>query len=78
MRLHGLASSPTPETQVLVAWAWAGADAKNGAKNPKNKASKAMRCMIYLLVSAEILSAMPKNDDGRIASQAGHVPGINT
>ena len=26
VRLHGLASSPTPETQVLVACAWAGAD----------------------------------------------------
>src|ERR1700704_3109046 len=24
VRLHGLASSPTPETQVRVAWAWAG------------------------------------------------------
>src|SRR3954467_2897345 len=23
VRLHGLASSPTPETQVRVAWAWA-------------------------------------------------------
>src|SRR5437879_9993406 len=25
VRLQGLASSPTPETQVRVAWAWAGA-----------------------------------------------------
>src|SRR6266436_6522082 len=24
VRLHGLTSSPTPETQVRVAWAWAG------------------------------------------------------
>src|SRR6266480_7439324 len=24
VRLHGFASSPTPETQVRVAWAWAG------------------------------------------------------
>src|ERR1700691_4599926 len=31
VRLHGLASSPTPETQVRVACAWAGADASNGA-----------------------------------------------
>ena len=25
VRLHGLTSLPTPETQVRVAWAWAGA-----------------------------------------------------
>src|ERR1700733_6622287 len=43
VRLHGLASSPTPETQVRVAWAWAGADARNGAKSPMAKASRAMR-----------------------------------
>src|SRR3984957_6632214 len=43
VRLHGLASSPTPETQVRVAWAWAGADASNGAKSPMAKASRAMR-----------------------------------
>src|SRR5262249_6724001 len=30
VRLHGLASSPTPETQVRVACAWAGADASIG------------------------------------------------
>src|ERR1700758_2394864 len=29
VRLQGLASSPTPETQVRDAWAWAGADARN-------------------------------------------------
>src|SRR5580658_9064532 len=54
VRLQGLASSPTPETQVRVACAWAGADARNGAKNPIIKASKAMRRIIYLLVSAAI------------------------
>src|SRR5712675_548714 len=42
VRLHGLASSPTPDTQVRVAWAWAGADAKNGVRNPMASASKAM------------------------------------
>src|SRR5262249_33004397 len=30
VRLHGLASSPTPETHVRVACAWAGADASIG------------------------------------------------
>src|SRR5882762_3968150 len=34
VRLHGLTSSPTPETQVRVACALAGADAINGTKNP--------------------------------------------
>src|ERR1700722_3920333 len=43
VRLHGLASSPTPETQVRVAWAWAGAAARNGTRNPMAKASKAIR-----------------------------------
>src|SRR5882757_10825639 len=42
VRLHGLASSPAPETQVRVAWALAGADAMNGTK-PVTKASKAIR-----------------------------------
>src|ERR1700753_1681021 len=50
VRLQGLASSPTPETQVRVAWALAGADASNGVKNPAAMASKAMRCIINLLV----------------------------
>src|SRR4029453_3004150 len=31
VRLHGLASSPTPETHVRVAWAWA-MDAKASVK----------------------------------------------
>src|SRR4051794_17722829 len=34
VRLHGLASSPTPETQVRVACALAGAEASRGTKNP--------------------------------------------
>src|SRR5580704_12345675 len=42
VRLQGLASSPTPETQVRVAWAWAGAEARNGRNNPRVKANKAM------------------------------------
>jgi hypothetical protein len=42
VRLQGLTSSPTPETQVRVAWALAGADAMNGTK-PATKASKAIR-----------------------------------
>jgi hypothetical protein len=61
VRLQGLTSSPTPETQVRVAWAWAGADAINGAKNPTLIASKAMRRMIYLLVFAEIPPAVLKS-----------------
>src|SRR5439155_16718496 len=43
VRLHGLASSPTPETQVRVAWAWAGAAARNGVRNPITRASSAIR-----------------------------------
>src|ERR1051325_9010391 len=42
VRLHGLTSSPTPETQVRVAWALAGADARNGT-TPATKASRAIR-----------------------------------
>src|SRR5712691_10140827 len=34
MRLHGLASSPTPETQVRVACAWAGPASKMTASTP--------------------------------------------
>src|SRR5882757_7071246 len=48
VRLQGLASSPTPETQVRVAWALAGAAAKNGS-NEANKANKTIRRMRYLL-----------------------------
>src|SRR4051794_16526266 len=50
VRLQGLASSPTPETQVRVAWALAGVVASNGVTNPATIASKAIRRMIYLLV----------------------------
>src|SRR5438477_2973498 len=35
VRLHGLASSPTPETQVRVACAWA-VPTSNGNSNPSN------------------------------------------
>src|SRR5688572_173089 len=51
VRLHGLTSSPTPETQVRVAWAWAGADARNGRKNPVRTASSAIRRMFRLQLS---------------------------
>src|ERR1700759_5665745 len=49
VRLHGLASSPTPETQVRVAWALAGADASKGATSATSVANNAMRRMVYLL-----------------------------
>src|SRR5436190_17029608 len=42
VRLQGLTSSPTPETQVRVAWALAGAEASNGTKHPAAMASEAM------------------------------------
>src|ERR1044072_4135746 len=42
VRPDGLASSPTPETQVRVAWALAGAEAMNGTR-PASKASRAIR-----------------------------------
>src|ERR1700716_1695492 len=61
VRLHGLASSPTPETQVLFACAWAGAAAKNGTKKPIAKISKAIRRIINLHVSTEILPALLKS-----------------
>src|ERR1700709_8856 len=61
VRLQGLTSSPTPETQVRVALGWAGTDASNGTKNPAVMASKAIRRMIYLLVFAEIPSAVLKS-----------------
>src|SRR3954466_13548521 len=49
VRLHGLASSPTPDTQVRVAWAWAGAAANKGARIPRTNGSKAIRRIINLL-----------------------------
>src|ERR1700744_5960600 len=50
VRLQGLASSPTPETQVRLAWAWAGADASKGVRKPRNIASVAIRRMVCLLM----------------------------
>src|ERR1700716_921365 len=50
VRLHGLTSSPTPETQVRVACALAGADAISGNKNPAATTSKVIRRMVYLLL----------------------------
>src|SRR6266702_3944405 len=52
VRLQGLASSPTPETQVRLACALAGATDRNGATTPITKATKAIRRMICLLCSA--------------------------
>src|SRR3982075_3634147 len=43
VRLHGLTSSPTPETQVRVAWALAGAAPKNGTNNPMTRTKRGMR-----------------------------------
>src|SRR5258708_4823022 len=56
-RLHPnevLLSSPTPDTQVRVAWALAGADSTTGAKNP-SKVKSAMRRMISSSLCAEVL-----------------------
>src|SRR5882724_422454 len=63
VRLHGLASSPTPETQVAVAWAWAGADARTGSNNPIDKQSKAMRRMMssWKHVSFSQLKSLDEN-----------------
>src|ERR1700709_2949459 len=40
VRLQGLASSPTPETQVRVACAWAGAAKSRGANASPNAATE--------------------------------------
>src|SRR5204862_2366948 len=48
VRLHGLASSPTPETQVRVAWACAGAP-MIGTARPQIKVAKTRRSIINLL-----------------------------
>src|ERR1700760_4022651 len=61
VRLHGLASSPTPETQVRVAWALAGADAISGITNPAAIATKAIRRIIFLPLYAENVSASSFN-----------------
>src|SRR6201999_3601372 len=53
VRLQGLTSSPTPETQVRVAWALAGADARIGTK-PMAIASKALQRMMYLLILTQL------------------------
>src|SRR3954468_7967348 len=61
VRLQGLTSSPTPETQVRVAWALAGAEASNGTKHPAAMASEAIRRMIYLLVSLRFAQPCQKS-----------------
>src|SRR4051794_19740436 len=63
VRLHGLASSPTPETHVRVAWALAGAAARIGARNVR-KVSNKMRRMINLLERAGLPPAGCNNNLG--------------
>src|SRR5438270_454841 len=48
VRLHGLASSPTPETQVRVACAWADVASSAGAHNVPSAASE--RMIFFLMV----------------------------
>jgi hypothetical protein len=45
VRLHGLTSSPTPETQVLVAWACAGSVQKTAVMKIIASVSTKMRNM---------------------------------
>src|SRR5688572_16983506 len=44
VRLHGLTSSPTPDTQVRVACALAGATRQSPANRPSNRAKTFMMC----------------------------------
>src|SRR5580693_7661361 len=46
VRLHGLASSPTPETQVRVAWACAGAIARPATKSTPRSAERRLDFVI--------------------------------
>src|SRR4051812_35701221 len=43
VRLHGLASSPTPDTQVRVACACAGAAERKGSKSPRAAPNRTIR-----------------------------------
>src|SRR6266508_4347438 len=49
VRLHGLASSPTPETQVRVAWACAGPELSIGTQTKPTAASSSEVLMSFLL-----------------------------
>src|SRR5947209_1242302 len=62
VRLHGLTSSPTPETHVRVACAWAGTEAKIGANIPATNAINAIRRIMNLLCWAgfpALLKSLP-------------------
>jgi hypothetical protein len=50
VRLHGLTSSPTPETQVRVAWAWP-SEAIVRIIETKKKARKANRNLFIFIFS---------------------------
>src|SRR3954449_13290600 len=58
VRLQGLASSPTPETQVRVAWALAGADAIRGNNNPAAIASRPILRRMVCLLCADLVSKL--------------------
>src|SRR5215510_16546647 len=47
VRLHGLASSPTPETQVRVAWACAGSELRKGTHSRLMAASSSEVLMTF-------------------------------
>src|ERR1700694_4243170 len=60
VRLHGLTSSPTPDTHVRVACALAGADAISGNKNPAATARKVIRRMSASFCAKQVgFSATP-------------------
>src|ERR1051326_1763338 len=64
VRLHGLASSPTPETQVRVACAFAGATASVIATMPQQ--SVAMDSSVFLMsISLSRLSRHETSRNGR-------------
>src|SRR5262249_41744503 len=49
VRLHGLASSPTPDTQVRVAWARAGSELSVGMQRPiTTNSSEAFMTFLHL------------------------------
>src|ERR1700730_7815475 len=43
VRLHGLASSPTPDTQVRLAWAWTAATCSKSASDVATSVSDILR-----------------------------------
>src|SRR5580704_12215110 len=59
VRLHGLASSPTPETQVRVAWACAGAIARPATKSAPRSAEKRVD---FIMVDAPWVDLLEAND----------------